>query len=229
MQKIQVDLCNREQTVPEKKNLPRGGRAFSRDFIINLSPQCRAFSRAFKTEKLKSLLFQMTGALWVYGYLLECHNHETQPSWGTKGRRDEEQIRTTQTPLMKPQTHKLRKKKGELQRWTSLERSVGKLLSGLDRFYSRETSPLSRDAAPNNTIQTDRKTDSPVSILYKSIVGRYRPVRVADGPITARYRFIKNASWEWGRQPLKKMTTTLASQHENSKQTGQPYRGWPQC
>ena len=33
------------------------------------------------------------------------------------------------------------------------------------------------------------------SILYKSIAGRYRPVRVADGPITARYRFIKNASF----------------------------------
>ena len=30
----------------------------------------------------------------------------------------------------------------------------------------------------------------PVSILYKSIAGRYRPVRVADGPITAHYRFI---------------------------------------
>ena len=35
----------------------------------------------------------------------------------------------------------------------------------------------------------------PVSILHKSIAARYRPVRVADGPITARYRFIKNASW----------------------------------
>ena len=36
----------------------------------------------------------------------------------------------------------------------------------------------------------------PVSILYKSIAGRYRSVRVhvADGPITVRYRFIKNAS-----------------------------------
>ena len=32
-------------------------------------------------------------------------------------------------------------------------------------------------------------------ILYKSKAGRYRPVRVADGPITARYRFIKNAGW----------------------------------
>ena len=37
---------------------------------------------------------------------------------------------------------------------------------------------------------------TPVSILYKSIAGRYRPVRVADGQITARYRFIKNASWD---------------------------------
>ena len=34
----------------------------------------------------------------------------------------------------------------------------------------------------------------PVSILHKSIAGRYRPVRVADGPITSRYKFIKNAS-----------------------------------
>ena len=33
----------------------------------------------------------------------------------------------------------------------------------------------------------------PVSILHKSIADRYRPVRGADGPITARYRFIKNA------------------------------------
>ena len=35
----------------------------------------------------------------------------------------------------------------------------------------------------------------PVSLLYRSIAGRYRPVAVADGPITGRYRFIKNASW----------------------------------
>ena len=36
---------------------------------------------------------------------------------------------------------------------------------------------------------------SPVSILYKSIAGRYRPVSYPDWPITACYRFIKNASW----------------------------------
>ena len=36
----------------------------------------------------------------------------------------------------------------------------------------------------------DTGTVSPVSILHKSIAGRYRPVRVPDGPITARYRFM---------------------------------------
>ena len=37
---------------------PGGGAgAFSRDFTINLSPQCRAFSRALKSEKLKAPLF----------------------------------------------------------------------------------------------------------------------------------------------------------------------------
>ena len=35
----------------------------------------------------------------------------------------------------------------------------------------------------------------PVGILYKSSAGCYRPIRVADGLITARCRFIKNASW----------------------------------
>ena len=43
------------------------------------------------------------------------------------------------------------------------------------------------------------RADHPASILYKSIAGRYRPVRVADGPITARYRFIKNAKSIAGR------------------------------
>ena len=40
-----------------------------------------------------------------------------------------------------------------------------------------------------------RTANTPVKILHKSITGRYRPVRLADGPITARCRFIKNASW----------------------------------
>ena len=46
-------------------------------------------------------------------------------------------------------------------------------------------------------------TNIPVSILYKSIAGRYRPVRVADGPITARCRFIKNASWDVSKLCIK--------------------------
>ena len=44
--------------------------------------------------------------------------------------------------------------------------------------------------------RTGEETNNPVSILYKSTAGRYRSIRVADGPITARYRFIKNAYWE---------------------------------
>ena len=34
------------------------------------------------------------------------------------------------------------------------------------------------------------------SIFHKSIAGRYRPVSYPDGPITGRYRFIKNAYWD---------------------------------
>ena len=51
------------------------------------------------------------------------------------------------------------------------------------------------DSCAGDTPLTADETLSPVSILYKSTAGRYRPVRVADGPITARCRFIKNASW----------------------------------
>ena len=39
----------------------RGAGTFSRDFTINLSPQCRAFSRALKIEKLKAPLFPGRG------------------------------------------------------------------------------------------------------------------------------------------------------------------------
>ena len=60
----------------------------------------------------------------------KCHNHEVQSSRGTKGMRDEEQIRTTQTHI-KPQTHKGRE---NCNRATALERPVGKLLAGLSSF-----------------------------------------------------------------------------------------------
>ena len=56
-----------------------------------------------------------------------------------------------------------------------------KVLNGGERFATQRTyRPL-----------TSR---TPVSIVHKSIASR--PVRVADGPITARYWFIKNASWD---------------------------------
>ena len=51
------------------------------------------------------------------------------------------------------------------------------------------------DSLNTSVRQQTEKKQYPVSILYKSIAGRYRPVRVADGPITARYSCIKNASW----------------------------------
>ena len=41
-----------------------------------------------------------------------------------------------------------------------------------------------------------RFSRSPASILYKSTAGRYRSVSYPDGPITARYRLIKNAYWD---------------------------------
>ena len=37
-----------------------------------------------------------------------CHSRDAQPSRSTIRRSDEEHIRTTQTPLMNPQTHKQR-------------------------------------------------------------------------------------------------------------------------
>ena len=33
---------------------------------------------------------------------------------------------------------------------------------------------------------------------FKSVAGCYRPVSYADGPITAGYRLVKNASWVEG-------------------------------
>ena len=46
----------------------------------------------------------------------------------------------------------------------------------------------------NSWVDQHRNKKKTVSILHNSIVGRYRPVRVADGTITARYRSIKNAA-----------------------------------
>ena len=57
-----------------------------------------------------------------------------------------------------------------------------------------ESTKITVPMAKRNT-QDRAKQLFPASILYKSIPGRYRPVSYPDGPITARYRCIKNAYW----------------------------------
>ena len=69
---------------------------------------------------------------------------------------------------------------------------------------------LNKLSIPLRQKATVKSSDFPASILYKSTAGRYRPVSYPDEPITARYRFIKNAYWELvkrfqGRRLLKKM------------------------
>ena len=56
-------------------------------------------------------------------------------------------------------------------------------------------SPLACLDAIYCIVMTSCVSHDPANILYKYIADRYRLVRVADGPITARYRFIENASW----------------------------------
>ena len=64
----------------------------------------------------------------------------------------------------------------------------------LKRSYDRMKGSVSHLEGQKTDLIT--YTGNPAGILYKSIAGRYRPVSYPDGPITARYRFIKNASWE---------------------------------
>ena len=49
---------------------------------------------------------------------------------------------------------------------------------------------------PEDTFSHGADSMIPASIFYKSIADRYRPVSYPDGPIMARYRFIKNAYWD---------------------------------
>ena len=64
-------------------------------------------------------------------------------------------------------------------------------ISNLQVFLLEQMSVAFANAKLNNDIVSFEKF--PASILYKSIAGRYRPVSYHDGPITARFRFIKNA------------------------------------
>ena len=53
--------------------------------------------------------------------------------------------------------------------------------------WAKYFSSFRTSAVRNEVVQVF--TVNPVSILRKSISGRHRPVRVADGPMTARCRF----------------------------------------
>ena len=53
----------------------------------------------------------------------------------------------------------------------------------------------------------------PVNILHKSIAGRYRPVRVADGPMTARCKFIENARLSAADQPARMSLFTRCTRY----------------
>ena len=55
-----------------------------------------------------------------------------------------------------------------------------------------------------------------ISILHKSIAGRYRPIRVAEGAITARFRFIENARWGKGFHFLIILITRVAIVSDNT-------------
>ena len=61
--------------------------------------------------------------------------------------------------------------------------------------------------------------DNLASILYKSTAGRNRPVRVADGPITARCRFMKNAYWEEKVAHMQRRTATEEESGNGQKKT----------
>ena len=77
-----------------------------------------------------------------------------------------------------------------------------------------------RTIDPQDLSITFFQSSNPVSILRKSISGRHRPVRVADGPMTARCRFTLNASWEGFFQPHLALKYIIYHQTDHSKRKG---------
>ena len=64
---IQVIFCSSLLSVPERAG------AFSRDFTTSLAPECRAFSRALKIEKLKAPLIPgPEGAVNTNDWCISC-------------------------------------------------------------------------------------------------------------------------------------------------------------
>ena len=73
--------------------------------LLNLSWIIK-FIKPFLDNKISGFFFQKYGAFKIPK---KCHNHDAQPSRGTKGRRDKEQKMSKQTPQRK----KVREKSGE--------------------------------------------------------------------------------------------------------------------
>ena len=69
----------------------------------------------------------------------------------------------------------------------------------------------------------------PANILHKSIAGRYRPVSYPDGPITARCRFIKNASWVLPMARKKKRWGTMDCMKSQILSSGGKYNQFVVC
>ena len=59
----------------------------------------------------------------------------------------------------------------------------------LNATIRKQTEQKHEHSLVSNSHKATKINNVPVSILRKSISGRYRPVRVADGPMTARCRF----------------------------------------
>ena len=77
--------------------------------------------------------------------------------------------------------------------WLKCKGKYGKNLKSPNTYGKCGKLPLR--IASSESITDSPHIEVPISILYKSIAGRYRPVSYPNGPITARYRFIKNAYW----------------------------------
>ena len=78
----------------------------------------------------------------------------------------------------------------ERERVDSLAKYLATSCLRLYRYFLR---------APVGYFMVSFCNNCPARILYKSLAGRYQPVSYPDGPITARYRFIRNAYWVTGQ------------------------------
>ena len=83
--------------------------------------------------------------------------------------------------------------------------------NGVEEWIARLVQWMYANARSRVRVGSEKFEVNPASILYKSIAGRYRPVSYPDGPITACYRFIKNAYWEGRCSP--RLGTQFAALH----------------